>query len=242
MEQKDNFFEVAEQMFAEKGISAGDWIAYIGEKNSKLLNLNEENLNKIIEYYHEIENNTYSQDEKGKKLEDLANIFFYEGYPSIFECRRNCRTSTNEIDLLISWNLNARFTQLPNVFPCFGDSFLCECKNYSRKANVTYVGKFYSLLRSSNAKLGVFISWHGITGKGWSDAVGLVKKIALKDQIYIIVIDKEDILELGKGNNNILNLINDKYQALKNDIDYSKYIIKHECEEYFSEDKSNSKE
>lgn len=233
MEQKKETFEKIESILTKEGLSAGDFIAYSGEKKSRLLNLNRMNLDRILEYYYGIENNIYSQNEKGKQLEDLANILFYEGYPSIFECKRNCRTSTNEIDLLVSWNSYARLNQLSRAFPCFGDSFLCECKNYNGKIGVTYIGKFYSLLRAANLSLGIFISWHGITGKGWKDAEGLVKKIALKDQIYIIVIDKGAILELGEGRNNIFNLINDKYQALKNDIDYSQYIIKHECEDIF---------
>lgn len=49
------------------------------------------------------------------------------------------QNSTNEIDLLIRWTESARFSGISGAFPCFNESFLCECKNYKGKVGVTYV-------------------------------------------------------------------------------------------------------
>ena len=79
---------------------------------------------------------------------------------------------------------------------------------------------------------GIMLSWEGITSRGaCSDSKGLIKKIALKDNIYIIVIDKTDLKEIYEKRNNVFSIVFDKYILLKNEIDYSKYIKKHECEE-----------
>lgn len=149
----------------------------------------------------------------------------------MFDVYRNCRTSTNEIDLLIRWTENARLSGITNAFPCFGESFLCECKNYNGPVNVTYVGKFDSLMTATNTNLGIMISWDGITGRSpWNDSKGLIKKIALKDKKYIIVIEKKDLFLIREQKASIFSIVYDKYTALKNDIDYSKYIKPHSAE------------
>uniref|UniRef100_UPI0006CF4CE0 restriction endonuclease n=1 Tax=Clostridium sp. NkU-1 TaxID=1095009 RepID=UPI0006CF4CE0 len=112
--------------------------------------------------------------------------------------------------------------------------FLCECKNYAGKVNVTYVGKFYSLLKTSNCKMGILVAWEGVTRRGtWSDSLGLIKKIALKDDTYIIVIDKNDFDRIIAKETHIFEIIYSKYIAMKNEIDYSNYISKHENEDKF---------
>lgn len=119
-----------------------------------------------------------------------------------------------------------------NAFSCLGDIFLCECKNYEGKVDVTYVGKFCYLLRTCNSTVGIMIVWEGITARGaWSDAKGLIKKNVLKDEKYIIVIDKEDLKRIYERKTNIFSIIYNKYIALKNEIDYDKYIVKHEAED-----------
>lgn len=76
------------------------------------------------------------------------------------------------------------------------------------------------------------IAWDGITARSaWSDSKGLIKKIALKEDIYIIIIDKYDLEKIYKQESNIFSLLHDKYIGLKNEIDYSKYIQTHEAEE-----------
>ena len=114
-----------------------------------------------------------------------------------FDVYRNCRTSTNEIDLLIRWTENARLSGINNAFSCFGESFLAECKNYDGPVNVTFVGKFCSLMSVTNTNFGIMVSWDGVSGRTkWNDSKGLIKKIALHESKYIIVIDKNDLKQI----------------------------------------------
>lgn len=225
-----------ENFLTEQGLTPYQLISILGKKNSSVLNLSQENQIRFQYLYDEILNGCQKTEIKGKNLEELTSLLFSNPTSSFFECRRNCRTSSNEIDLLLTWNENARLNNISAAFPCFGDTFLCECKNYDRKVNVTYVGKFYSLLSLMNAKLGILIAWDGITGRGaWDSAKGFTKKAALKTGIFIIVIDKNDLKEIYDGKRHIYSLIHDKYIALQNDIDFSKYVSKHPAEREFSE-------
>lgn len=65
----------------------------------------------------------------------------------------------------------------------------------------------------------------------WSDSQGFIKKIALSDKKYIIVLDKYDLKKIYNKQESVFSLVYDKYTALKNEIDYSKYILKHEAED-----------
>lgn len=87
----------------------------------------------------------------------------------------------------------------------------------------------------SNVKLGIMIAWEGVSGgsSSWNYGTGLIKKIALKKDIYILVIDKDDLKKIYNGKTNIFSLIYEKHKALQYNIDYSKYICKHNAEKHF---------
>lgn len=240
MSNEDTNVEEIEEFFIEKGITPYQMIGLLGRKNSSILSLNQEDQARFQYLYDEILEGYQEIGVKGRKLEELVSLLFSNPTRSFFECRRNCRTSSNEIDLLLTWNENARMANINAAFPCFGETFLCECKNYVGKVDVTYVGKFYSLLSLSDAKLGILISWDGVTGRGkWDSAKGLIKKIALKDGIFIIVIDKNDLKDIYDGKRHIYSLIYDKHNALKNDIDFSKYVLKHPAANALFRDNNN---
>ena len=152
----------------------------------------------------------------------------------IFEVIRNARTSTNEIDLLVRCSEKARSIGLNNTFDFMQKQFIGECKNYGDKISVTYVGKFYSLLKTSNTQFGIMFSLHGLTGTGkWQNSKGLVRKIALKDNLYIIDFNKSDFIKIKNKQKNFFQIIDDKYFELQNDIDFSKYVFEHENQDYF---------
>lgn len=237
---ENKIVDEAEIFLYNHGITLSDLILLTGKRNSALLLLNREGYKKFAICYEKIRDKDFREADKGKLLEQVMYSIFTQGYSTIWDCRKNCRTSTNEIDLQLNWTENARLAHIDASFPCFGESFLCECKNYKGAVNVTYVGKFYSLLKVTNSQVGILISWEGISGRGsWSDSKGLIKKIALRENVYIIVIDKDDLKKIYEKEGNILSIIYDKYIALKNEIDYSTYIKPHENEEKF---KNESKE
>ena len=141
----------------------------------------------------------------------------------------NIRTKTNEIDLFIELSEKGYFYR-SRLYPSLPKKFLVECKNYNETVGVTYVGKFYSLMNVSNTNNGIFISKKGLTGNpdSWSDSKGLVKKIALKNNCFILDFDLSELKNLkGKHLNKMLS---DKLNCLKLDVSFEKFIKPHELE------------
>lgn len=227
-EDKMEIVDRLEQELKDAGMSVAELVFYCGKRKSDVLRLSDDMQSRFMETYDKLEQGNHTSREKGQLLEQLAAIMFDK---KLFHTLKNCRTSTNELDVLVEWTEDALLSSLNSAFPCFGNTFICECKNYSNKVGVTYVGKFLSLLSTAGTTLGIFISWHGVTGEDWSDATGLIKKAALSQKIYIIVIDRTDFKQIYDGKTNTLSMIFDKYKALKNDISYTKWITKHEAED-----------
>lgn len=222
----------AERLLHQSGYTLTDLIMASCRYNSSLLMMSGEYNEKCKALYDEIREGQLTRGQKGKKLEELTSILFEKSVENLFDVYRNCRTSTNEIDLLIRWTENARLSGINNAFPCFGESFLSECKNYNGPVSVTFVGKFCSLMSVTDTNFGIMVSWDGVSGRTkWSDSKGLIKKIALHESKYIIVIDKNDLKQVCDRKQNLFSLIYDKYMALKEEIEYETYIVKHEAEE-----------
>jgi hypothetical protein len=225
-------FRAVEQVISQSGYTLADLIREYSRYNSSLLMMSDDSQKTFKELYECIDNRDLSRGEKGKKLEELSTLLFQKSVENLFDVYRNSRTSTNEIDLLIRWTEQARLSGVSNSFPCFGESFLCECKNYNGAVSVTYVGKFSSLMSVTNVDFGIMISWDGVTGRSkWSDSLGLIKKIALRENRYIIILDKMDLKKIYERKASIFSIVYDKYTALKTEIDYNKYINKHEAED-----------
>ena len=144
----------------------------------KILLLNDENKVKLSTLIDKIETGLFSTEkEKGDALELLTRetlkaLKFFDALPNI-------HTSTNEIDFLCKLSDAGNIAKAKGYFR-FEDDFLIECKNYARPVDVTYVGKFASLLLSQSKKFGILVSKKGITGSNWSDAYGWTKKLYLK--------------------------------------------------------------
>lgn len=235
MEKEIDIEKKSEAFLNDIGMTPAEWLLAMGKYNARILQLDDICFKRFAELYEKIDRNNYDQSDKGRLLEDLSSLLLYQGYKGVFECRRNLRTSSNEIDLQLSWTENARMTGINQAFPFLGDSFLCECKNYEKRVNVTYVGKFFSLLHVARCNFGIMIAWNGIAARTkWSDASGLIRKIALRDNTYIIPIEKSDFKSIYEQKANIFSIIYDKYTALRNEIDYSEYIQHHELESDFS--------
>ena len=236
MDLEEKRFRDAENLLNQSGYTLAEFLRDSSRYKSTLLMLPDDDLRAYQKLYADIATGGLSKGEKGKKLEELSTILFQKSAGSLLDVYRNCRTSTNEIDLLIRWTERARLSGIQAAFPYFGDSFLCECKNYDGPVNVTYVGKFSSLMSAANTNFGIMISWEGITGRNkWSDSQGLIKKIALREKRYIIVLDKDDLEKIYKKEESVFSVIYDKYIALKNEIDYRQYIDRHEAEDMIIE-------
>lgn len=232
MGTKDTVVGDFENLLAANGMTVSQLINQLGRRNSTVLNLSDEKQKEFCSIYDQIDGGSLSKNEKGKKLEQLVSLLFDED--SLFDCRQNFRTSTNEIDLLLSWGRKARLAGIANAFPCFGESFICECKNYETKMKVTYVGKFYSLLAVTKMSFGLIVAWEGITGRGeWADSKGFIKKVALSDNTFIVCLDKHDLKHIYDQSQNVYSILMNKYDALKSDISYEKFVLPHEAEVVF---------
>ncbi|PTL08885.1 hypothetical protein BUZ15_11250 [Staphylococcus gallinarum] len=152
--------------------------------------------------------------DKGEKLEKLL-VKLLEG-TNLFKCRANIRTSTNEID--IRAEKSVLFNNVKDNYNFdIEDIIYFECKNYKKPIDVTWTGKFHSLLNASNTSLGIFISPKGLTGNKWSDAHGLCKKLYLKTGIKIISITSDDFRDLNKKS--LIMIIKNKIEELTEDIE-----------------------
>lgn len=212
-----------------------EFMKIFSDNANSLLKLNQRSLSELKDIYVDLLNPDNSITVKGKLLEKFIFCLFSGSYDKLVQCLKNARTSTNEMDILFSLTTNAQFLRFDEIFfHNMGFNFICECKNYNSRVGVTYIGKFYSLLKVSGVKLGLFVSFNGITGQNdWEDAKGLIHKIALKDDIYIIVLDKNDLFHLQNNTIDIFTLIKNKISCLKLDIDYSQFISQHENETNF---------
>lgn len=170
------------------------------------------------------------QSNKGKILERIADEIFLS--TKMYTNKVNIRDSSNEIDLLVDLNNLGKLESniLPDIMKN-NNQIIIECKNYNKKIDVTWIGKFHSLLRNRKKKLGIIFSYYSLRGKGqWDSAKGLVKKIYLIDEIAIINITKEDIEKIVKNEISIIKIIEEKYNELVFQTDIEKYIKKHPAE------------
>lgn len=165
--------------------------------------------------------------EKGDALENLIEKIFKTH--SVYKVKRNLKTTTNEIDLFLELDFFGNQVNKSIEKECLPDEVLVECKNYSTKLEVSWIGKFASLLRVSSLKDGFFVTKKGITGRhSWDASEGLIRKLALKDGNRILHFLLEDFIHLqGKT---IFDVIKLKKQSLDLDVDVEKWIESHELE------------
>lgn len=170
---------------------------------------------------------------KGKALEDLVSSLF-ELTGGYYEVYKNVRNGSNEIDVFLSLSSKGRCVA-PLINKRY-EKLICECKNYKSTISVTYVGKFYSLMQTTNNKVGIMFSYNGFTGASWGGAKGLTKKLFLlrereEDRLYILEFtykDFKDILD-GKG---LFDILESKCLELELGLDdITKYITTHPNED-----------
>lgn len=188
--------------------------------------------NRLLDDFKKKNSSKCSTKEKGDSLENIASFVLKSG--NIFEVYKNIRTSTNELDQLVKTTVNGSILCSNGILDSRLSNFIGECKNYSKCVSVTYVGKVCSLLQTMNIKICILFSYKGITGSGWKDASGLVKKFYMskenQNEKYCIIDFNVSDFESIKSGNNFLKIIEDKIMALKIDTDYTTFLSSHEAE------------
>lgn len=171
--------------------------------------------------------------EKGNVLEEMVTFIIRKSV--IFEVYKNIHTSSNEIDQLVVLNTKGKILSGKGLINIPGEQFLGECKNYNKTVGATWVGKLYSLMCVTNNKFAILFSYHGMSGSGWQDGIGLTRKIymlkeRLDEKFNIIDFSLKDFEKISEGQS-FLELINEKLISLRNDVDISAYKQSHPAED-----------
>lgn len=101
-----------------------------------------------------------SANEKGRDLEDLLDALVRMSGPGLVVRERNFRTDSEELDLVLSNNLEGTF------WASFASPLIfVECKNWSTKVGVSEARVFESKLRERGnlCRVGVFVAVNGVT-------------------------------------------------------------------------------
>lgn len=191
--------------------------------------------------------------QKGDALENIVNFiinksFFLQVFP-------NKRTATHEIDQFITLTDYGKqaiheYNFTPEMLGFDSGYFLGECKNYDDEIAATWVGKFYTLLKTcGNCGLGIIFSYKGLTGQenNWYDAHGLTKVIyqleKTNKETFILDFNIKDFESLKDKSTNLFKIITAKKNALKAGVK-SKHFLnethegKDELEKIFDEVKN----
>lgn len=179
---------------------------------------------------------------KTKEQGDILEQLIYKMIKSfdVFKIVKNGRSSTNEIDIVIAFNTLGRVLKkegyIPNWFP---EKFIIECKNYKDTVDVTFVGKFYSLMKTTSSNFGIIISFAGITGRdkqSWCEGTGLIKKLFLQtsnnpNPLIILDIDY-NLIDKMLEKKNFFEFLDDEKLKLECDIkkDFETYVKPHPLE------------
>ena len=90
-------------------------------------------------------------------------------------------------------------------------------------------------MQTTAYRLGILFSYHGVTGKGWNDAQGLIRKFYLsKEDIekrFILVDFSIREFELITQGITFLDILDSKIKALRLDTDFSAFLTAHPAAE-----------
>lgn len=231
IEQMKEFFENEEDVFKEFTTIKG-----------KDLDILKNNINELEELDKIKEKDAHKRGElsykKGMLFENTVRHLLES--TGILNLYGNIGTATNEIDILVTPNFKGeRLVSTLNqkdikTLVGFEDYMIIECKNYNKKVPATYIGKFYTLLKTCcNCEVGIMFSYKGLTGnvKSWTDAHGLTKIIncLTKRECRIIEFNKEDFEKIINGEN-FFDLIKQKKLSLDIGANLEDFRIPHQNE------------
>lgn len=150
-----------------------------------------------------------SADEKGEKLETLARYLFEKVRGmSFFDKNVIDQPRAHELDLVFSNTQDSTLRFLdPVVF--------IECKNTADRVGSQAVGWFVRKLQDRGATSGILIALSGITGAadGVSNAHSEVLTALVRDRIKILILSRDEILNLQTTNDLVESLLQ-KYLQL----------------------------
>lgn len=198
----------------------------------ELFSFNETEKNEIRHLIDLVEKDNFdSTKEKGTTFENIIKKIFKA--EAVFSKVQSVRTTTNEIDIIVSINPVGTFINVSELLELNGNTFIIEGKNYAETVGVTWTGKFAHLMQTHDINYGIIFSKKKITGiennkLTWKESAGLCKKLYLKEKRLIINITLEDIKFALDSNINFLTILDNKKKDIKFDTNYFSLIQPHE--------------
>lgn len=99
-----------------------------------------------------------------------------------------------------------------------GRYFICECKDWERKADFTTMAKFCRVLDSAKCSFGILFSKHGISGEGEAtNAQREQMKVFQQRGMVVIVVSERDLKDVADGAN-FLTMLRTKYEQVRLDL------------------------
>ncbi|OAD42369.1 hypothetical protein [Polaribacter atrinae] len=151
--------------------------------------------------------NTYV---KGAKLEELVRYIFCK-VPKVTHYDSNVLDGVRAHELDVVFNNDTRNSDL-----YFLDyAIITECKNTGTPVSSAQVGWLIRKLQDRFATMGILISLNGITGArdGTSNAHSEILNALIRDNIRILVINREDILAF-RNTDDLVQLLQRKLMKL----------------------------
>lgn len=93
----------AVQILQDNDVDLKTFIHLVGMQNAAVMQMRDEDQQEFCKWFDTIDSSRSDRKHKGKNLETLADILFRKAGKGLFTTRHNIRTSSNEIDLPVSW-------------------------------------------------------------------------------------------------------------------------------------------
>jgi hypothetical protein len=140
--------------------------------------------------------------EKKDSMEEFAEYLF--SCVNGFKVLPSKRTSIVEIDRYVENNRSDH-----PLFNWIGMKFIVEAKNWFKKVGTKEVIHFARNVEYTGCNLGVMVTKSGITGEGYKDAQGVIRREYDRLGIVIVVLDYNDLRCIADGSN-LLELLYDR--------------------------------
>jgi hypothetical protein len=157
-------------------------------------------------------------DGSGQVLERLAEY--------VMSCMAGCRaqrrvhSEVTEYDVVCSMNGNHFDFRTE-----FGRYFVCECKDWNKRAGISVLAKFCRILDATKARFGILFSSAGLSGMDdASRATREQQKIFQDRGLVIVVVDATDIRHLIEGAN-FIRMLRHKYEVVRLDLNSKRHTF-----------------
>src|ERR1700690_258732 len=99
-----------------------------------------------------------------------------------------------------------------------GRYFICECKDWKRRADFTAFAKFCRVLDSAKCQFGILFSKRDISGKGKTTNAEREQLKVFQDRgLVVVVISGPDLSHLAAGAN-LITMLRERYEGVRLDL------------------------